>query len=239
MKPVLVVQNIESEDSGVFGERMRELGVETETVRPYQGGEIPATVDSYSAVLIMGGPMNVDQAGRYPFLEGEKRLVCACRSSGTPLLGICLGSQVIADALGAPVYDSGTVEIGWYGLCLTAEATRDPLFAGLGPEMTVFQWHAQTFDVPGCGVLLAESGGVANQAFRADDTIWGLQFHLETTEKHIRRWLEENRDYVAGLEHIRPDEIIRRIPEYEKKCRETARTMITRFCGIARELEDS
>ena len=189
---LLVIEQVAHEDAGLFGPMAAGEGFEPAVVRMHELQPLPADPREFSGILVMGGPMNVGDSGSHPWLEDQLKLIASAADRQVPVLGICLGSQLIAAALGARVYAGEHTEIGWYGIRLTEEAQQDPLFGGLPREFDVFQWHGQTFEIPEGGTLLAGSERFAHQAFRAGKYAWGMQFHLEVTAEHVRRWLEIN-----------------------------------------------
>ena len=140
--------------------------------------------------------MNVDEVEKYPHLAQEVEWIKQALAAGLPTLGICLGAQLLAKALGAKVYPNRVKEIGWYSAELTPHADRDPLFEGGGKQITVFHWHGDTFDLPPGTVRLAESKLCRNQAFRYGRSAYGLQFHIEMTAELIDSWL-------AGIGELR------------------------------------
>lgn len=234
MEEILVIQQAEHEDPGAFAETAGRLDVGLRVVRVWLGEPVPRNPGAHPAVLIMGGAMNVGEVERYPFLADEMKLVRQCVARRKPLLGICLGSQLIAAALGARVYAGPVKEIGWHALTLTPEAQRDPLFEGFPSEQTVFQWHGQTFDLPAGAMRLAGSAAFHNQAYRLGECAWGIQYHLETTAAHVRDWIEHGTDEYAGLGYVDPQAVIRDIPLYEPVCRSMADSLFSRFIRIAR-----
>jgi GMP synthase-like glutamine amidotransferase len=139
----------------------------------------------------MGGPMGVYEVDRHPFLRQEIKAIRRFIDAGKPVLGVCLGAQLTAAALGADVYPNKKKEIGWYPIDLTPEGKKDPLFADFNKRETVFQWHGDTFDLPPGAVPLAESPLCRNQAFRWGDKVYGLQFHIEVSIAMIRDWLAQ------------------------------------------------
>lgn len=145
----------------------------------------------YAGLVVMGGPMGVYERDRHPFLKDEIRLIQQFIALNKPVLGICLGAQLIAHALGARVYPNRKKEIGWFPLRLTKESRQDPLFQKLPTSCTVFQWHGDTFDLPRGAALLARSPLCRHQAFRWGDRVWGLQFHVEVDKTMILDWLRQ------------------------------------------------
>jgi GMP synthase-like glutamine amidotransferase len=142
--------------------------------------------------------MNVYEEDRYPFLRKEDLFIKEAIQRGKFILGICLGAQLIAKALGAKVSKAPVKEIGWYDVSLTRVGSRDPLFSNLPKRFPVFQWHEDTFEIPKAGKLVATSSLVPHQAFRYGDNAYGLQFHLEVTEEMIREWMETYEEEFEG-----------------------------------------
>jgi len=138
--------------------------------------------------------MNVYEEDRFPFLREEDLFIKESIQRGKRVLGICLGAQLIAKALGAKVFKAPEKEIGWYDVSLTEEGSRDPWFASFPKVFRVFQWHEDTFEIPKRAKLLATSTAVPNQAFRYGENAYGLQFHLEVTPEMIRDWVNEYGD---------------------------------------------
>ncbi len=184
---VLVLQHIACEHPGVFSEVMRERGVEPVPVELDENQPLPDWRD-FDAMLAMGGPMGAGDDADHPWLAAEKRLVREAVEAGRPFLGVCLGVQLLAAALGARVYPAERPEVGLLGVELTAEGRDDPLFAGLDDRLVTLQWHGDTFDLPSGAVRLAGSPLAPNQAFRAGRRGYGVQFHLEVTGEMAREW---------------------------------------------------
>ncbi len=190
MKRLLVFQHVPYEILGTLNPLLRDARFR---LRYINFGRHPAAkpdISRYSGLIILGGPMNCDQSSRYPHLLTEIAVIQQAIREGKPVLGICLGAQLIARALGARVGKNPSKEIGWYELNPTEDGRRDPLFAPFGGHQQIFQWHGDTFEIPHGAVHLASSPECRNQAFRYKHNVYGLQFHLEVDEPTIRRWLD-------------------------------------------------
>jgi GMP synthase-like glutamine amidotransferase len=144
-------------------------------------------LDAFDWLVIMGGSMSVAEEVRYPWLVKEKRLIEEALGRGKPVLGICLGAQLIANVLGARISPNRYREIGWFPVILTDEARSSPLFAPLPKEFTAFHWHSDTFDLPRGAIRVAESAGCRDQGFAYGEKTVGLQFHLESTVDSVER----------------------------------------------------
>lgn len=153
----------------------------------YRGEKLPEVMH-ISALIVMGGAMGANDDHTHPFLADLKALVREVVMAEIPYLGICLGGQLLAAALGAKVVANRWEELGTLSVSLTEEGREDRLFAGIPAQFTTFQWHHDSFDIPAGGVLLAKSSACPHQAFRVGDCAWGVQFHPEVTDGIIRAW---------------------------------------------------
>ncbi|MGO8993736.1 MAG: type 1 glutamine amidotransferase [Polyangiaceae bacterium] len=176
---VLVVQHVEGEGSAAIGETLRGRRIEERVVRVDRGDSVPVDLADARGLLVMGGPMGVYEADRFPHLRDEIRLIQRAVSVGVPVLGVCLGSQLVAAALGARVTRAAKREIGWRDVRLRDAARDDRLWKGSPPSFAPLHWHGDVFDLPGKAVSLASSKETEHQAFRFGDKTWGLLFHLE------------------------------------------------------------
>ncbi|MCH7599398.1 MAG: gamma-glutamyl-gamma-aminobutyrate hydrolase family protein [Myxococcales bacterium] len=212
MPRLLVFQHVAHEILGTLDPLLRSHGVRIRYVNFGRNPTAVPKIDGYNGLVVLGGPMNVNEFESHPHLETELRLISEAIECGIPILGICLGAQLLAKALGAEVRAYEEKEIGWYELEPTPDGLQDPLFSHFAEHETVFQWHGDTFDIPEDAVQLALGRGCANQAFRYGDSAYGLQFHLEVDAALIERWLAIPA-HVAEIEacdgRICPDEIRR------------------------------
>jgi GMP synthase-like glutamine amidotransferase len=198
---VLAFRHVPFEGLGLIEPVLRAHRMEVEYADLYQAGAALPDIDAYDAFIFLGGPMSVNDD--LPDLCHEMECIRQAMAQRQPILGICLGAQLIARASGARVRRNTAREIGWYGLHFTEAAGGDRLFHGLSQE-TVFHWHGETFDLPHGAELLASSDLCRNQAFRLGEQVYGLQFHLEVTPEMIADWCvqDENCGDVRELESV-------------------------------------
>lgn len=208
MKKILVFKNIGCEDLGTMASAIKSRNMEYQYLHLYNKDRAPQSLDGYSGLIILGGPMNVYETDKHPFLIDEERLINEAIQKDIPTLGICLGAQLIAKTAGAKVFAGNKKEIGWYSMSLTTDGLNDPLFTDCEKDITVFQWHGDTFNIPEKAKRLAESDLFPNQAFKIGEKIVGLQFHLEVTEEAIYKWMEEYKEELNFLkDYINPKKI--------------------------------
>jgi len=186
---MLVFQHVPHEILGTLDPMLRDAGFRIRYVNFGRHHDAIPAVGRNHGLVVLGGPMNCDETARYPHLGVEIDAIRTAIERGLPVLGICLGAQLIARALGAEVRPNGEKEIGWYDVSPTPDGAKDPLFSHFAGAEKIFQWHGDTFDIPQGAVHLAASAVCANQAFRYGDNVYALQFHLEVDEPLIERWL--------------------------------------------------
>ena len=154
-------------------------------------------ISSFDWLIIMGGGMNVYEEDKYPWLRTEKEFIRHSIGSNKIILGICLGSQLIAAALGSKVYPNIEKEIGWFNIYMTDPGKAENLLAGFGSFLKVFHWHGDTFDLPRGAIHLFQSEGCINQAFILNGKVFALQFHLETTLSDLKIMIENGKNELS------------------------------------------
>lgn len=190
MAKILVCQHVPHELLGTLNPLLKDVGLRIRYVNFGRHPHEEPDLAGYDGLIVLGGPMNVDEVERHPHLFTEIRLIEEALQRQIPVLGVCLGAQLIAKALGARVCRSRVREIGWYDIAVTADGHGDCLLKHCHKSEKIFQWHADTFDLPRGAVHLATSATCENQAFRFGDKVYGFQFHLEVDEPMIERWLK-------------------------------------------------
>lgn len=181
-----------SETMGLLGDTLKKLGLHFGELHLYKGDGLPRDTHHLTGLIVMGGPMNVDDINEYPFLFEEVRLIEKLLAVQKPVLGICLGAQLIAKALGSKVYPNKHKEVGWHPIERTQLSFTDPIFSRLPQSLEVLHWHGDTFDLPKDAIHLAKSDRCENQAFRYGDNTFGLQFHLEVTPSMVTTWVRSS-----------------------------------------------
>lgn len=190
---IIVLKNVEHEGPGLIDSFFAAKGYEVRIIELSEGDLLPRKYDQIDAMFVMGGPMNVYEKNKYPFLQKEEAFVKKAVELGVPVMGVCLGAQLMAKAFGAKVLKASEKEIGWGFVELNETGKSDKLFAGLGEELAVFQWHEDMFEVPGLGVLLGRSE-ICNQVFKLGERSFALQFHIEVTPDIISSWVRNTRE---------------------------------------------
>jgi GMP synthase-like glutamine amidotransferase len=178
---------------GVFADEIRERGVELdEWLLPESGTSPPREIAEYDAVLTFGGAMHADQEDRHPWLRFEKDFLEALLEDGMPILAVCLGCQLLAEAAGGLARRAREPEIGWLEVEITDEGAVDPVIGPLAPRFTGFQWHSYEAVPPEGAAILARSP-VCAQAYRIGGRAWGIQFHAEVTAANLGHWIDDYR----------------------------------------------
>jgi len=184
--------------------------------RLYVNDSLPP-VENLDWLIVMGGPMNIYEDNQYPWLTKEKRFIEQAIATNKTVIGICLGSQLIADVLGSKVYPGEDKEIGWFPIEFTNEARNSTVFDTLPQRLTVFHWHGDTFDLPTGATRLAYSAACQNQAFIYHEKVLGLQFHLESTPESVSQLIKNCGDELVDVKYIQqPSEMLTPVDNFDK-----------------------
>ncbi|MDT7539414.1 MAG: hypothetical protein QOI82_2999 [Actinomycetota bacterium] len=234
MTTALVITHTVSESPGTLSEWLPAAGVDLDVIEPWNGDGLPDRVDA-DALVVMGGPQQAYDDGSAPWLRQAKQLLRTATREGLPVLGICLGGQLMAEAMGGRVRagDEGP-ELGARLVSKRDAAVDDPLFADIPLSPVVVQWHWDAIvELPARSVLLAASTRYVNQAFRVGAKAYGLQFHIETPPEMVRAWAAADADGVrkVGLD---PDQLAERAVEVLPEIEEVWRPFVERFAALVR-----
>ena len=224
MSRALVVTHTESEDPGLIGTWLPEVGLELDVVEPWRGDDLPADLEGYDALVVMGGPQQAYDDSSAPWLAETKALIRKAVGSSLPTLGVCLGAQLLAEATGGRVAPAANgPELGAKLVGKRDVAGNDPLFWDLPLSPLVVQWHFdEVVDLPPGATLLMSSPACPHQAFRVGDRAWGIQFHVETDPAMVERWLRKDVDSVADPDRTLAG-MVEAIPEVEEVWGEVVR----------------
>ncbi len=235
MPKVLVCQHVPYEILGTLDPLFRNYGLRIRYVNFGRDPGARPRLRGYHGLVVLGGPMGVDEVDAHPHLATELDLIQDAIRREIPVLGVCLGAQLIAKALGAEVRRSGVPEIGWYDVTPTEAGAQDPLFSSFNGTEMIFQWHADTFDLPEGAVHLASSQGCPSQAFRYRDNVYALQFHLEVDAPMIERWLTvpvHQRELESLRGKIDPEQIRRETQQHIAGLMQLSDRTFERFIGL-------
>ena len=186
---ILVVQNSRTAPLGLLGDYLPEFGAELAIVTPPEGDTLPADPEGFDGAVVLGGPQSAADDGTSPYIPRLLDLMRAFSDAGKPILGICLGAQLLARAHGERVYKHNLMERGFRPVETTPAGAEDPVMGSFGLVRHIMQWHYDTFDLPKNAVLLATGPDCANQAFRLGDSQYGLQFHPEVNACIVQDWV--------------------------------------------------
>ena len=213
---ILVIQHLEIETPALIGEILQKHGCELDVVHINQGDALPSDTAGIAGAVIMGGPQSANDSDDYILAELDwlREKIAA----GLPMLGICLGAQMMARAAGGAISPSPLRELGWYPVFPTSNAREDPLFSVLPEQgLHVFQWHGETFSLPETATLLATHPEVPAQAFRLGRSQYGLQFHVEVDKAIIEQWIEAGESERSHLGPEGLDALRKETPQHLEK----------------------
>jgi len=197
---VLVVENMVHSNLGQVGVALDEAGAEIDLRRPFLGEALPGGIHAHDALVVLGGDQSAVDDHIHPYLPELARLMRAFADADKAVLGICLGSQILARAHGAENLLGRTREFGWHGIELTGEGISDPVLGAAGKTFTSFEWHSDSFTLPEGAIHLATNPAVANQAFRVGRAAYGMQFHFEAGTRVVEDWNRIFADQIMGLD---------------------------------------
>lgn len=197
---VAIVENMKDTPLGALGIALEEAGARLEWFRPFRGEALPSDVAAFDALVVLGGEQSARDDHTHPYLPELAALMRRFESEDKTVLGICLGSQILARAYGAENLLGTAHEFGWKDIGVTQEGKADPLLADLGDEFTIFEWHGDTFTLPPRAVRLATNDVTRNQAFRVGRATYGTQFHFEANAAVVDWWRGEFRETIEKKE---------------------------------------
>ena len=220
------------EDEAGIGTWAASRGHALTRCRLYAGEPLPGLAD-FDFLVVMGGPMNIYEVEKYPWLAPEKELLAQAVDAGKLVLGVCLGAQLLADVLDAEVTRNPEREIGWLTVEITPQGGHEPVFAGLPQRFMAFHWHGDTFDCPLGAAWLACSQACANQAFSfGRGKVVGLQFHLETTPESMERLIENCADEIGRGLYTQSPQQMREHPEYFVEINSVLTRLLDNMAGL-------
>ncbi|OYR08529.1 type 1 glutamine amidotransferase [Brucella thiophenivorans] len=197
---ILVIQNYPDSGLGQIEPLLIEAGYSIDLRHVYRGDALPRDDSDHQALIVLGGEQNALADGECPYFPDLLKLIRAFGDKDKALLGICLGSQLVARAYGGENILDRPMEFGWHEVRLTEEGKSDPVLAAAGSAFPIFHWHRDTFSLPEGGVHMAVSDMTAHQAYRIGRAVYGTQFHFEADSKLVTEWSESLRDFIAGFD---------------------------------------
>jgi GMP synthase (glutamine-hydrolysing) len=231
MKTVVVLQHAEPEAPGLIRDALSSAGHSIETVQGFRGEAVPASLAGAAGLVVMGGPMGVYETDRFPFLRDEIRLIEAALRAEKPVLGVCLGSQLLAAVLGSSVTKGSQKEIGWFRVELTDSARDDQLLAGIPSAFVACHWHGDVFDLPAGAERLASSERTRVQAFRYGQHAYGFLFHMEVTPQTLEGMVKTFGSELAEAS-VSGEEILRQAAGYLRPLQDVGRRAFAAWASL-------
>lgn len=231
MLHVTCFQHIDCEGPGSLAEIFQSKEVKLEILKPFKGDPVPEHLGS--GLVVLGGPMGVYEEEQFPWMRLELDAIRKCLELSVPVLGICLGSQMLAAAAGGRVFRGPQPEVGWHPVEMTDEGRLDPLLLGVPSPFNAFHWHGDTFALPAKARRLAGSRLYPNQIFRVGSNAYGLQCHLEVTVEMIRSWASVYaKELTPQGGPIPPENLEGHLAENAKALKDIGGKVFTRFAAL-------
>lgn len=226
------LQHVSFENPGIILSWAKGRNYPLTVTHLYKNETLPS-VNAFDWLIVMGGPMNIYEETAYPWLVEEKKLIKEAILKGKLVLGLCLGGQLIADAIGGRVVKNIHQEIGWFPVEMTKEALQMPLFSHLPPKPVIFEWHGDTFvDLPQEAILLASNEACKNQAFAVGSRVFGFQYHMENTLEIIVNLIKNCEEEMIAGPYVQQAETIMEGTEYIKQNQEWMQLFLSKMADL-------
>ena len=235
MKPVLCIRNDRDDTLGITVAALADAEVPIIRLDAFEADVRWPDLEEIGALIVFGGEMNVDDVARHPYLLRQRRLMRRAVDAGLPVLGICLGAQMLARAYDAPVYRAPVREFGFKPVRITDAGRRDALISAFQTGDRVFQWHEDTFDLPVAAELLTTGDEVPTQAFRLGGNAWGVQFHFEVDAEGVDAWLRMAEPSLERIWKRSAEEVRDELRIYLDAQQQRSRHLFSAFAQFARE----